>query len=181
MRIIAVAFFSFTLFCSCGKKSKQDSELLQLNEYLQKTYEIYYQGLDGSYHFEGEVVLAGAGLHLRITSRDLQSGYLFFVLHNAPNCQQIGDSQRMWNLNSDFIKNDAFENGLTFQDGRIKKSFDYYLLMRFLRTPKKDYYTLREGEKLALEMRTLLFYYSNTTIVEADNLILMGCAEFHSA
>lgn len=174
--IIALLFFF-----SCGKKANnQENEFLQLNEYTQELYELSYTGLDSKYHFEGSIQIEGAGLHLKITTENLRKGYLFLVLHSASNCNKLGESQVMWNLNNDYVRNSVFENGFTLEEGRIKKSFDYYLLSRFLKTPKKDYFILKEGEKLSLEMRTLLFYYSNNTVIKPSELILMGCAEFHS-
>jgi len=170
----------FLFFFSCGKKASQESELLLLNEYTHELYELSYTGIDSQYHFEGSVEIAGAGLHLKINSDNLRKGYLFLVLHSSSDCDYLESSKVMWNLNNNYIRNADFENGFSMEEGRVKKSFDYYLLTRFLRTPKKGFYSLREGEKLSLEMRTLLFYYSSNTVIKPQELILMGCAEFHS-
>ncbi|MFA5583243.1 MAG: hypothetical protein WDA09_03435 [Bacteriovoracaceae bacterium] len=173
-------FFTLFLILSCGRESSQEEEIFHLNEYIDEQYTLFYRAHDSRYSFEGSVQLVGAGLHLKVKSQHLKKGYLFLILSSNPQCVTDEEFRPMWNINSNFITQMKFENGYNLSEGLIKESYSYYHLMKFLRTPKKDFDTLKPGEKLYLDTRTLLFYYSPHSIVE-ENPLYLGCAEFHSA
>lgn len=166
---------------SCGRDSTQRKDILSLNEYVSEEYTLSYHRFNSQYHFEGSMLVVGAGVHLKLKTNRPTNGYLYLTLHSAHHCQEdFSSHQIMWNLNNDFYRNTKFDNGYVLETGKIKESFDYHLLMKFLRRPKKGFYTLEEGERLNLSSRTLLFYYSNATVVSRESMILLGCAEFHS-
>lgn len=173
-------FLILFLFFSCGRESPHEEEIFHLNEYIDEQYDLFYKGQDTKYHFEGSVQLVGAGLHLKIKPKYIKSGFLFLVLSSNPQCIDDGEYRPLWLINSNFITQIKFENGFNLSEGTIKKSYDYYHLMKFLRTPKRDFDSFRKGEKLYLNTRTLLFYYSPHSVVE-ENPLFLGCAEFHSA
>lgn len=169
------------LLCSCGKTVSPQGEALLLNEHTSQSYDLSYTSLSSRYHFEGTVQIEGAGLHLKLISKNLSSGHLFLMLSKHTQCPAVDEDKLvLWNLNNDFSSQQHFENGFSLAQGRIKKSFDFHLLMKFLTTPKRNYQYIKVGEKLSLEFRTLLFYYSSQTYVKENNLILMGCAQFYS-
>lgn len=166
---------------SCGRDATQKEEIFSLNEFVSQSYELSYHSINSQYHFEGSMQVVGAGVHLKIKTNRPTNGYLFLTLHSAPDCQQeLASHKVMWHLNNSFYRNTQLDNGYQLSEGKIKNSYDYYLLMKFLRSPKKGFYTLSEGEKLDLDRRTLLFYYSNASVVTLESMILLGCAEFHS-
>lgn len=166
---------------SCGRESGLRDELLSLHTYTSQSYELSYQRNNSPYDFTGTVQIEGAGFHIKIQSTHLKSGFLYLALHSAPHCHdQLSDYQVMWYMNNNLYQNLKFSHGFDLQKGRIKESFDYYLLKRFLHRQKKGFYSLPVGEGLSLDQRTLLFYYSHSNIIDSKNLVLLGCAEFHS-
>lgn len=173
--------FLIFLLWSCGKGATREQEYSLLNEYVSETYQLIFSPSRSRHLFSGQVQIEGAGLHLKLISHSIKTGYLFLMLSRWSQCPVDNeDKEYLWNLNNDFSSSLTFENGFNLNSERVKKSFDFYLLMKFLKTPKKNYHYLGEEERLSLEFKTLLFYYSPKSLVTRDQLVMIGCAQFHS-
>lgn len=168
------------IIISCGRESPHSRELLSLPLSLNEAYDLKYWGRDNSTHFSGKVEIAGAGLHLKLKSTKLKQGFLFLLLDNNPRCGSEQPRRPLWPLNGHFPRSLSFTNGFALKEKKINLSFNFYQLTKYLRTAKRDLDYLDFEEKFSLGQQTLLFYYANTSYASDNQVLLLGCAEFHS-